>query len=156
MSFFLWLLWLKWALIMRAPASILVNEWFPHPLLITYKVYPWGFILWNTNHRQKANLLHQSISSLPKESMEQCFCDIHKERRHCWDCSMVSFGGKMIPVTIHPRRSPCDSTDNTPKPTLQLELKSSVKLGGKSPMGWKTHYSESVSTHGHSLFLLQY
>lgn len=80
MSFFLWLLWLKWGLIMRAPASIPINEWLPHPLLITYKVYPQRFILWSTNQRCKGNLFHQSISTLPNKSMEQCFCAIHKEK----------------------------------------------------------------------------
>lgn len=49
------------------------------------------------------------------------------------DCSMMSFEGKMISITKHPHRSPWDSTNSTPKLTLQLELKSSVKLGGKSP-----------------------
>lgn len=85
--------------------------------------------------------------------MEQGFCDIHKD-------AIVErlFNGAIWredePHYLHPHRF-CDSTNNTPKLTLQLKLKSSVKLGEKSPWDERPAIL-SLSTHGHSLFILLY
>lgn len=63
------------------------------------KVHWWGFSFRSTNQRQQANLLHQSISTLPNKSMKWYLCDTCREKFYCSDIVQQWSEGKIILIT---------------------------------------------------------